>query len=613
MLKAAGLMLLTARDGRALFLRRSDTGLWAFPGGRIEDGETAEQAAERETLEEVGPAPHSNPAMWMRRIKDEVDFTTFVAKVEKEFVPVLNDEHTAWTWGSVTDPPQPMHPGAAVAIARLTMDELGVARAMAAGDLVSPQQYGGFWLWKIRITGTGVAWRGAEKNAAGKIIREEEFCWRDKAIYHTQDFLARCNGLPVTFIHSEGKTDSKEWSERAVGTVFLPFIEDDDVQSIAKVYDEDANTILAGGFSTSPAVFFGAHGAGHKMELNDGTKVLFEGKPALLDSIALVPAGVWDKGGKPSGVDSTGVSRQDAAFNESDHPRETDGKFAEGAGSGRASLKETKTEGGKRVQASGQSLPAHVEKLKLPPAWTDVRYSDDPKADLLAVGKDSKGRVQSVYSDAFSATQAAAKFDRIEELRGKFGYVSDQNANAQKSDNAKTKDAADCLDLIMKMGVRPGSETDTGAAVKAYGATTLEGRHVVKTDAGVSLRFVGKKGVSLDLPVHDKSLAEMLTKRAADAGDDGKLFPSTNDKDLLAHVHTLNGGGFKTKDFRTHVGTSTAYALVQKQAPPKSLAEYKRAVMAVAKEVSQRLGNTPVIALQSYISPAVFAEWRAAL
>jgi DNA topoisomerase-1 len=306
--------------------------------------------------------------------------------------------------------------------------------------------------------------------------------------------------------------------------------------------------------------------------------------------------------------------RFDKEFRETDHPRDEDGKFAEGAGSsGRASLKETKIEGGKRLQANGAPLPSHIEKLKLPPAWKDVRYSDDPKSGLLAVGKDSKGRVQSVYSEEFSATQAAAKFARIEALRKEFDGIQKQNDTYRKSNNPKVRDSADCLSMIMKMGIRPGSETDTGAKLKAYGATTLEGRHVVKTDEGVSLRFIGKKGVALDLPVTDKGLSDMLLARAEKSGTDGKLFPATTDKALLDYVHTLDGGGFKTKDFRTNVGTSTAYDLVSKMPAPKTEAEYKKAVMAVAKDVSKRLGNTPVIALQSYISPTVFSEWRNSL
>jgi DNA topoisomerase IB len=30
----------------------------------------------------------------------------------------------------------------------------------------------------------------------------------------------------------------------------------------------------------------------------------------------------------------------------------------------------------------------------------------------------------------------------------------------------------------------------------------------------------------------------------------------------------------------------------------------------VAKEVSSKLGNTPVVALQAYIDPRVFSDWR---
>jgi DNA topoisomerase IB len=43
---------------------------------------------------------------------------------------------------------------------------------------------------------------------------------------------------------------------------------------------------------------------------------------------------------------------------------------------------------------------------------------------------------------------------------------------------------------------------------------------------------------------------------------------------------------------------------------PKSQKEYKKMVKDVATIVSKQLGNTPTVALQSYIHPAVFAEWR---
>jgi mutator protein MutT len=42
------------RDGAVLLQRRSDDGRWAFPGGALELGESAEEAVVREVAEETG-------------------------------------------------------------------------------------------------------------------------------------------------------------------------------------------------------------------------------------------------------------------------------------------------------------------------------------------------------------------------------------------------------------------------------------------------------------------------------------------------------------------------------------------------------------------------------
>ncbi len=47
-------VLLTDAQGRLLLGKRADNGRWGLPGGAMEPGETTEEAARREALEETG-------------------------------------------------------------------------------------------------------------------------------------------------------------------------------------------------------------------------------------------------------------------------------------------------------------------------------------------------------------------------------------------------------------------------------------------------------------------------------------------------------------------------------------------------------------------------------
>ena len=354
--RAAGIAFRT-KDGSALFLKRGPggdyPGYWCFPGGHVEAGESPEDAAKREVVEEIGSLPKGARAVACRSIMAQelpanppvgmadgavgavalppsaapeaikvVDYTTFVQDVKEPFEPERDAEHIGHAWTPLTSPPEPLHPGVRVAIDRMLADELGVARMMAAGVITSPQRYHNVTLWAMRITGTGVAYRMPvfKKDKDGKVVlgedkkpvieREEEFPWRDPSIYLNEEFLARCNGLPVVWKHPDkAKLDSKEFEQRIVGTIFLPFIRGDEVWGIAKVYDDGANEALTAGteegkdWSTSPGVVLSdPNNPSYKFRLEDGSLLLVEGKPSLLDHIAICERGVWDKGGEPAGI-----------------------------------------------------------------------------------------------------------------------------------------------------------------------------------------------------------------------------------------------------------------------------------------------------------------------
>ena len=119
------------------------------------------------------------------------------------------------------------------------------------------------------------------------------------------------------------------------------------------------------------------------------------------------------------------------------------------------------------------------------------------------------------------------------------------------------------------------------------------------------LEFIGKKGVSIDLPVDDDKIAGILRDRAAQAGEDGRLF-DVSQKTLEKYATTLGSGDYSPKDFRTYLGTALAQQAASQYARAATMKEYKGNVKAIAQYVSLHLGNTPVVALQSYINPSVF-------
>lgn len=315
MIRAAGILIVCGSE--ILFIRRGangdHAGEWCIPGGKIEDGETSADAAVRETFEESGiVVPVDAIAEWTRTVDAEVDFTTYIAAIREKPEVVVDPEEVAtdgdddgYCWCPLDNLPSPLHPGMAMVIARFQMDELGVAKAMATGKLASPSVYQNVTMFNIRITGTGLAYR----------VDHDEYVWRDPSLYLNQRFLQRCNGLIVIWEHPDDTiVDSKEFSDRIVGTVFLPYIPDDkpeDVWAIVKMYDDAAiHELSTKPYSTSPSVTL-RKGSNAMRDL-DGEQLLIEGVPALLDHIALCQHGVWDKGGPPDGVDSANIIRADS-------------------------------------------------------------------------------------------------------------------------------------------------------------------------------------------------------------------------------------------------------------------------------------------------------------
>lgn len=222
--------------------------------------------------------------------------------------------------------PGPLHPGAEIALRRGEMDETHIAEAIRDGELASPQKYANSWYFAIRITGTGAAYRNQLK----------EYVWRDSSIYLNDHFLNRCNGLPVIVEHPAGlMLDGEEYHDRNIGTIVLPFIptatflestpkaKPDDVWGVTRVLDESAAHYMRDhDVSTSPAVVFSNPDVNDTIKMEDGKHLLVEGKPSLLDHVAVVDLGTWDLGGAPTGVDNSNSEKDVDMATEEDKKEE---------------------------------------------------------------------------------------------------------------------------------------------------------------------------------------------------------------------------------------------------------------------------------------------------
>ncbi|QGH64164.1 NUDIX hydrolase [Serratia proteamaculans] len=383
------------RQGKFVFLiQRSDDGTWCQPGGTVEPGELAIDAARREVLEEVGYQydgplnPHSVYG----------DYLTFRAEVPEQFEAKLNDESLAAGWFHIDDLPKPLHQPFAEMLAQQALNETDVAALIADGTLSSPQYFINMWMFAIRVTGTGVTWRSADQQMA----------FRNPDDYLTPEFLQRVAGLPLIWLHPEKNTlDSDEFAKRVIGTLTNSWVADNgEVWAIARVYDAEAAEIMATRqLSTSPTVKFVE---APKSIIVDGQSLLVEPSPELLDHVAICEQGVWDKLLAPTGVKSDSIPNEAEKMDEEKIValinKAIDARMAKADSEAKESKEKADAE----------------EAAKKEKADAETKEADEAKAKADAEEKAAKEKADAEAkekADAEAAEEKAAKEKADSELR----------------------------------------------------------------------------------------------------------------------------------------------------------------------------------------------------
>lgn len=252
-----------------------------------------------------------------------------------------------------------------------------------------------------------------------------------------------------------------------------------------------------------------------------------------------------------------------------------------------------------------------IDNLAVPPAWTDVWISPDPRGHLQATGRDNRGRKQYLYHDDWRIVRDRDKFEQL----ATFGHVLPDlrrgvAADLRKRGVARRKVLALLVHLLDTTLLRVGNEVYVDEN-ETYGLTTLRPEHAEITSRSVMFCFIGKSGAEQTLHVDDRRVARLVRHCRGLGGEelfscrdrDGVLGLTADD--VNGYLHEVCGGSTTARDFRSWGATAEVAAVLGPSSPPDDEREAAKAVIDAVDHAAARLGNTRAVCRDSYIHPAL--------
>ena len=253
-----------------------------------------------------------------------------------------------------------------------------------------------------------------------------------------------------------------------------------------------------------------------------------------------------------------------------------------------------------------------IRALAVPPAWTDVWISADPRSHVQATGRDARGRKQYRYHPGFREHQEEAKFEL---------------ARA-----ASATPCPRCAERVERDLRRPGCPRDGGRGDRrAARADARPGRQrgvrprerLVRADDAAepprarrrrppALRFTGKSSKAVRrrarrpapgpdrpaLPGAARPAALPVRRRRRHAAPRRARPTSTTT------CASTTGIDATAKTFRTWNATVFAAVALAAHPPPETAREGRSTVMEMLKVVAAELNNTPAVCRRSYVHPS---------
>ena len=257
-----------------------------------------------------------------------------------------------------------------------------------------------------------------------------------------------------------------------------------------------------------------------------------------------------------------------------------------------------------------------IRTLAIPPAYTDVWISPDPKGHLQATGRDARGRKQYRYHRLWREARDENKFERMAAFAHALPAIRAQIARDMALPGLpRDKVLGTLVDLLEITLIRVGND-EYAKENDSYGLTTMKNEHVRVQGETLRFHFRGKSGVEHAVAVRDNRLAKIVKSVSELPGQELFQYVGEDDSRSPVHSHDVNeyieriaGAHFTAKDFRTWEGTMYCALALAACDVAETVADRKRNIVEAVASVAKRLGNTPAVCKKSYIHPGVIHDY----
>lgn len=268
----------------------------------------------------------------------------------------------------------------------------------------------------------------------------------------------------------------------------------------------------------------------------------------------------------------------------------------------------------KKVCATDQE---RINKLRIPPAWTDVWVSNNSKSKLQAYGYDIKGKKQYIYHENHIKKSTKKKYDRLSNFIGNM-YKLEKNIerDLKLKDYSRDNVIALMLFIMKNIHIRVGKECYVKMN-KSYGLSSLRKKHMTLKDGKIIFKFKGKSNKQLVYKFKSETVFNMLKKLRTFPND--RLFQYKEDgeykrltySDLNEYLKENMGEDFTCKDFRTYAANvSFVKYILSLNEIPKKKKDIKKNIKDAIEYTANLLKNTPSIAKKSYISHTIIQKYE---